>query len=106
MKTLHFKKVVNFKRGETYSVCLRGARHYSKGVDFDLYLYSKDAETPEIGIIISQKQFRFCDLNDSNCSYNYDVNAKTISGLTEAMNNCYDDFELNEIVTILYFKVF
>lgn len=105
METLNFKQVVNFKKGESYSVCLRGARRYSKGADFDLYLYSKNAEKPEIGNIVSQKQFRFCDLNDSHCSDNYDIKAKTINGLTDAMNNCYDDFELNEIVTLLRFDV-
>ena len=105
METLNFKQKVDFKQGEVYSVCLRGARRYSKGADFDLYLYSKNAEKPEIGNIISQKQFRFCDLNDSHCSDNYDIKAKTINGLTDAMNNCYDDFELNEIVTLLRFDV-
>ena len=105
METLNFKQKVDFKQGEVYSVCLRGARRYSKGADFDLYLYSKNAEKPEIGNIVSQKQFRFCDLNDSHCSDNYDIKAKTINGLTDAMNNCYDDFELNEIVTLLRFDV-
>lgn len=105
METLNFKQKVDFKQGKVYSVCLRGARRYSKGADFDLYLYSKDAENPEIGNIVSQKQFRFCDLKESHCVDNYDDSAKTIDGLKDAMNNCYDDFELNEIVTILRFVV-
>ena len=105
METLNFKQKVDFKQGEIYSVCLRGARRCSKGADFDLYLYSKDAEQPELGNIVSQKQFRFCDLNNSHCVDNYDDSAKTIDGLNAAMNNCYDDFEINEIVTILRFEV-
>ena len=36
METLNFKQKVDFKKGEIYSVCLRGAKRYLKGTDLPM----------------------------------------------------------------------
>ena len=105
METLNFKLKANFEKDGIYSVCLRGARRYAKCDDFDLYLYANGSESPELANIVSQKQFRFCDLNNNHCRDNYEVSARTVEGLKIAMDKVYDDFEVAEIVTILQFKV-
>lgn len=107
MNPLHFKKEIDFVRGRTYSVCLRGARRYDHG-EFDLSLYtpSSDEKPKELADIVSQQQFRFSDVSLAQCIDNYDDTAQTTEGLWMAMLNAYGEgFNDNEIVTILRFKV-
>ncbi len=107
MTPLRFKKEVEFEKGKTYSVCLRGARRYETNDEFDLSLYTPECwEKPkEIANIVSQKQLRFSDMGNRHCLDNYDNSAQSWEGLLEAMNNIYSDFEMNEIVTLLRFEV-
>jgi hypothetical protein len=107
MEKLNFKKEIEFKTGETYSVCLRGARRYSANDEFDLSLYTPEHwEKPkEIANVVNQCQYRFCDLISTDYKDNYDETARTYSGLTNAMVNVYADFDTREIVTILRFVI-
>jgi len=113
MKELRLKKDVNFEGNKIYSICLRGARRYSVDNEVDLYIYTPNGEInpntgdtyPNLASIVSQKQFRFCDLRGNHCIDNYDITARTLPGLEFAMYNVYDDFEETEIVTIVKFRI-
>jgi hypothetical protein len=107
MKQLRFKKEVEFKKGENYSVCLRGARRYDTSGEFDLSLYTPDfSENPKaIAYIISQNNYSFYNLTDKDYADNYDIDARTYGGLLKAMQTVYTDFEDREIVTILKFSI-
>ncbi len=106
MEALRFKVEVDFEKGKTYSVCLRGARRYQRD-EFDLSLYTPEFnESPKaIANIISQKQFVFRYIDAKYCADNYDESARDYWGLLNAMNNVYTDFDDREIVTILQFVV-
>jgi|WetSurMetagenome_2_1015567.scaffolds.fasta_scaffold528455_1 hypothetical protein len=106
MEALRFKVEVNFEEGKTYSVCLRGARRYPKD-EFDLSLYTPEFwEKPKaIANIVSQKQYRFRDVDAKYCIDNYDETARHYYGLLTAMNNVYKDFDDREIITILQFVI-
>lgn len=106
MERLMFKKDVEFEKGEVYSVCLMGARRFAKD-EYDLSLYtpaSKD-QPSKLANIISQNQYCFYNLIDTDYADNYDKDARSYSGLEKAMQNVYPDFDNREIVTILRFKV-
>ena len=107
MEKLNFKKEVNFKSGQIYSVCLRGARRYDTSDEFDLSLYTPDFwdQPKAIASIVSQNQYLFKWLVAKDCIDNYDSEARTISGLLNAMMEVYDGFEEREIVTILRFQI-
>lgn len=108
MKILNLKKEAEFKSGETYSICLRGARRGEISTPSDLEICTPSTkENPKLANIKSQNQYRFSDLKDSDCVDNYDESARTLTGLHRAMKNAYDafgdPFEEREIVTILRF---
>jgi hypothetical protein len=107
MTPLNFKKEIEFQSGNTYSVCLRGARRYDTSDEFDLSLYTPDyLENPKaIANIISQNHYSFYNLNDKDYADNYDADARAYGGLLKAMQTVYPDFEDREIVTILRFKI-
>jgi hypothetical protein len=105
MTPLKFKKPVTFEKWATYSVCLRGARKYPSFEDVDLSLYTPNSDEPILANVVSDKQFRFCDLKQKHVDDNYDKNARSLDGIKEAMHNVYIDFEETEIVTILRFNV-
>lgn len=107
MTELKFKKEVEFKSGNTYSVCLRGARRYNTSKELVLALYTPDyLEDPKsIANIISQNHYSFYNLNDKDYADNYDADARAYGGLLKAMQAVYPDFEDREIVTILRFKI-
>jgi hypothetical protein len=62
-------------------------------------------DNPDIGIIVSQKQFRFRDVDAKYCEDNYDESARSYHGLLAAMNKVYADFDDREVVTILRFNL-
>lgn len=107
MEKLTFKKEVEFEKGKTYSVCLRGARRYSTSDEFHLSLYTPAHwENPkEIANIVSQQQFKFEDLKPEDFHDNYDPTARNHDGLLAAMDNVYGFFSHREIVTILRFEI-
>lgn len=104
MKSLYFDR--KFEKG-TYSVVLRGARNYSteKQTDLELWTRLDNYQHPQIANVASQKYFRFCDLKEHHCLDNYNPDAQTLEGLKAAMNLHYQDFEQEEIVTLLRFTV-
>lgn len=107
MTPLTFKKEIEFEKGKTYSVCLRGARRYDTSNEFHLSLYTpKHQDEPkELALIVSQQQFKFSDLLTPDFEDNYDVDARTRAGLLRAMDGVYDGFDEREVVTILRFCV-
>ena len=113
MSNLNFKTVPNFESGKMYSVCLRGARSYDKTKPISIFTNNQgamvDSEFSALpsceAFVISNNQYIFESLNDSDCLDNYDFDAKTKDGLLNAMNNVYTNFDTREIVTILKFKI-
>ncbi len=105
------RQEVQLTKGEIYSICLRGARQYVTGVDFDLSIYTPEYwDNPKyIANIITQQHFKFDDLYDEGLVDNYNpLIANAISRkkvLREVMCDYYDKFSTNEIVTILRFEI-
>ena len=103
----HLKQEVQLEAGKTYSICLRGARKYDTGDEAYVYIYTPEHfdKPKHVATIENQKQFRFSDLLQWHCEDNYDAKARSISNLTDIMLSIYKDFEPNEIVTIVKFKL-
>jgi hypothetical protein len=105
MKPILLKKKAKFVKGETYSICLRGARRFERD-EFDLSLYNPGDDNPSaLANIESQSHFKFDDLSNDDCIDNYDREVKGIARLHAAMKDVYPSFDPREIVTILRFTV-
>jgi hypothetical protein len=102
MKEFNFKKEPAIERGNTYSVCLRGARRFAKRKSIPLKYNGKEIGWARISLC---KQFRFCDIMPFDCEWNYDPSARTFEGLQDAMYRAYSEFDTNEIVTLVFFTV-
>jgi len=102
MEEFNFKKEPAIEKGNTYSVCLRGARRLDTVKIMPLKFN---------GVLIGQsqvsrcKQFRFTDISEFDCLDNYDPSARTFEDLKNAMYNGYEEFDTSEIVTLVYFTV-
>lgn len=107
---LNLKAVANLKIGETYSICLKGARSFRKEKKSNLVIYYIDPSNTEIpkeadAVVQSFKQLPFITLNDEDCSDNYNVNARSVSSLESIMREVYPTFDEREIVTLVQFKI-
>lgn len=100
---LNLKKEAEFEKDKIYSICLRGARRFEKGLVIFTPAYQDSPK--EAAVVISQNHYRFQDIEPSEYLDNYDVTAQSIMGLGESMSNAYPDFDGREIVTILRFKI-
>ena len=104
MNTLRLKKEAKLKAGETYSICLRGARRYDIDEVLDI-LSEDDPSIEKQALIISQNHYVFVALENADCKDNYDKSIKTYVDLRQAMKNIYSGFEPREVVTLLRFKI-
>lgn len=103
---LDLKSEAVLEYNNVYSICFRLARIFERepGPNVpELYLNSPVNNIIYKCKIIKQRHYRFCDIPD--CANNYDWRARTVESLFDIMHNCYDDFQREEIVTILDFKV-
>lgn len=88
--------------GNTYSICLRGARNFNK--DYVLYINLKRHEIFKAEVV-SLKHLKFTDLLEKDLFDNYDIDCQDYNHLCSKMLEIYDDFDNREIVTILRFKI-
>jgi len=86
--------------GDTYSICLRGARRFEN----DLNVY--DGNKFNCAIVKSQLQFRFCDLIKKDVEDNYNPEVRDVFALHRAMDEAYRSvWDERMIVTILRFEI-
>jgi len=57
------------------------------------------------GFVLKYKIKRFKDIEDKDLELEHDPKCRTYVGLLETMREVYDDFDVNEIVTLIQFEV-
>lgn len=73
----------------------------------DMYLQGVEKESPNnVGTIIETKVMRFEDIQKEDLELEHDSRCRDYEGLLECMREVYDDFDVYEIVTLVYFKVY
>ena len=78
----------------------RGARHYNNE---DYIFNTVDSNAVGFMKIITYKHIRFTDLVNDDLRDCHDEGCRTMEGLKKAMETFYDDFDVREIVTLIYF---
>lgn len=83
----------------------RGARHYNnEDTEFGSYVFNTvDSNAVGFMTTITYKHIRFTDLANDDLRDCHDEGCRTMEGLKKAMETFYDDFDVREIVTLIYF---
>ena len=54
--------------------------------------------------IVARVVMKFSDIKDYDLYHEHDKSCRTVKGLLRAMKNTYSDFDINELVTLVYFE--
>ena len=85
------------------NMTVRRGAHYDS-VRGSVYLQGLDQESPgSVGDIINTKVMRFEDIQKEDLSFC--TKGTDYETVMEVMKEVYDDFDVYEIVTLVYFKV-
>lgn len=85
--------------------CRRGVKHALLGEGEKINLYDLEGEAVEVATVEEIKVMRFQDVEQEDLTINHDPDCRDFDGLLMEMQECYDDFDLYEIVTLVYFKI-
>lgn len=82
----------------------RGKKEYNLTEEYELALVNHNDTSIRNGKVIRCEHLRFCDITNEHLKVHHDPNIRTTDALLTAMQEYYDDFAPDEIVTLLYFN--
>ena len=85
--------------------CRRGVKRALISDGEKINLYDLEGETVEVAEVVETKVMRFQDVEQEDLTLNHDPACRDFDGLLMEMQDCYNDFDLYEIVTLVYFKI-
>jgi hypothetical protein len=101
MEMIRFEEPV-FREGINLTV-RRGIKHATKEGKF--YIGDVDGEALGVGRVRQVKVMKFEDVKGEDLSLEHDPECRDYDGLIEAIRCVYDDFDVYEIVTLVFFEI-
>lgn len=99
---LKFKELV-FEEDLPNLTVRRGTKW--SGLKGKVYIGDVDGEATGVAKILCTKTIKFEDIKKEDLDYEHDPKCRDYEGLLETMQEVYDDFDVYEIVTLIYFRL-
>jgi hypothetical protein len=75
------------------------------GLKGKVYVGDVDGEIQGVAKILCTKTMKFEDIKKEDLELEHDPKCRDYEGLLEVMQEVYEDFDVYEIVTLVYFKI-